>query len=266
MAPKTAVFTIVRNESFFLRTWCNYYCSFGWDVCVIDNSTSDNSVLHAKQQHPDIDVIEEPSELAFNHGWLCDVVSKHQKRLLADHDVVVFTEADEILLPSDPNISLGELVETFRQSSVPSIRARGVGVVHQIDDEPQLQLVDGERVLENRHTAFRYNDLRLTPSYDKTLVSKIPTRWSKGFHRARCQLEPSDDLVLLHLQQVDFDVYLQRYRSRQQLKTKESFQGHYDRQQVQKFFRTNKMPWRSNHLMYGDRFDMPEQWATLLRY
>lgn len=53
------------------------------------------------------------------------------------------------------------------------------------------------------------------PRYDKVLVSKVPSRWTNGFHRCfgAEALKPDPNLVLFHAWMIDYDSFLQKQRS-----------------------------------------------------
>lgn len=272
---RAAALTITRNEPVWLHVWCNYYCSSfpEEDVYVLDNSTSDGSVQLAKQLHPGINVIDAQYSTAFDHLWLKHTVENHQRSLLGDYDVVLFAETDEFLIPDfNKYADIYDYCCTFASSSVDhhSRRAEGWGVVHQIDIEPPVDLNSDQSLLEHRHAMWRL------PDYDKTLITKVPLVYSKGFHTIfhyeggpKWIDQPIDpDLKLLHAWHIDLDLYHHRHMARR----KTGARGHHgspDLDEVKTFFRTLKEPWNRDRLspIYeGNSVALPEAWRPLLRF
>jgi hypothetical protein len=264
----TAIFTIVRNEPFFLRIWCNYYSQFGWDVYVLDNSSTDGSAQAISSTHPAITVINQPSPLAFDHQWLQQTVNEFQRTLLKQYEIVIFAEADEFLICSAPEQTLGDYVEKFRNTTDWARRTLGYAVVHDIDNEPSLTQQPGELILENRNQAYMYlpasSSKQFNLPYDKTLICREPAQWTIGFHTTPRQPQPDPALVLLHLQQVDIDVYVDRHVDRLKMASKNVFHGSNVRQDVKTFFRHGQQPWDGMKI-YNKRLPMLPHWKMLLR-
>jgi len=197
-----AAFTIVRNEPFFLELWCSYYgTAFGYDnLYVLDNGTDDDSVLRAKANFPRINVVSVPSERVADWAWCTNVVKCFQRIYLRGHRVVVFADADEYLVPETGD-NLRQYCDMFLASERDYVRAKGWGVVHQVDSEPVLENTCD--VLRHRLKAWR------APQYDKTLISKVPLDWAKGSHtiyvngRKMGDAPVDEELALVHLRDVD---------------------------------------------------------------
>lgn len=178
---KFAMFTIVKDEPFHLPVWCDYYVralGSAKDVFIIDHQTGDGSVAAMKLKYPEINLLDIAGDgTAFNHQFLVAWVKEHQRRLLEKYDVVGFAEVDEFLFPPD-NETLRQYVE--RRFSDPKLRyvaARGYEVVHDIDAEKAITS-DDEKLLANRHSMW------WSPgAYSKTLISRDPLPWIRGFHR-----------------------------------------------------------------------------------
>jgi hypothetical protein len=263
---KTAVLTIVRNEPFFLRLWANYYCSqFNEDdVYVIDNGSSDDSIKNMLSRHPRIRIIDMPTELAFDHIWLLRTVEAKVRELLMSYDVVIFAEGDEFLIPD--KIGLNEYCERFHQSNKLFLRARGYYVVHQIDSEPHLMLNDGDDILEHRSTMFA------SPRYNKTLITKVPLSWGRGFHYIYDNgvkimhnegIEP--DLSMLHAQRIDLNSYYERVLQRHaKLKIKEPCHGSTDLDEVKLLFRTNSNSTDNGEWIENEKLSVPSDWKGRL--
>jgi hypothetical protein len=215
-----AAFTIVRDEKLFLPLWLRYYASVvGEENCyVLDNETSDGSVLAAKASFPRAHFVEKKTPSSTHHdvSWLRDTVRSFQHELLKDHEVVVFAEADEFLL-ARPGGRYSDLRDVCMQltsdASRTFIRAAGWHVIH-APDEPALVPVENESPLAHRHRFQKLID------YDKTLISKVPLDWCLGFHDPirngqRIKTDPIDhDVMLFHAWLLDDAEFQRRHKGR----------------------------------------------------
>jgi hypothetical protein len=239
-----AVFTVVRNENLFLRLWCNYYCrlSPSVDVFVLDDSSYDGSVDNAKSRFPKIVVRPVPSGGDYDLVRLREAVQSFQRELLKKYEVVVYTDVDEFLLTADHE-GLFTFLERFRASGQPTVRARGWHCVHKLGGEPPLSLVDGESVLKDRKTMWT------VPKYDKVLISKVPSRWSNGFHWcAGSPCEPDPNLALFHAWMIDRDAFMRKQRSYVP--------------EGRRFFESHSL----GEALAGRRADIPGEWKDLIRW
>jgi hypothetical protein len=262
---KTAAFTIVRNESFFLELWCRYYArEFGAsNLYILDNSTSDGSVERIKVRWPDINIVLVPSVEAMRWAWCTSIVRCFQKICLKGYDVVVFSDADEYLVPDDGH-GLRAYVERFRNSDLSYVRATGWGVVQQLDTEGSI--TSHEQVLTDRRKAWR------TRAYDKTLISKVPLDWAKGSHTiringAKMTGDPCDPtLSLVHLRDLDVAMFHERCLKLAALNPAGlplAHHGSIDLRQIEEYFRTLKAPWNPLAIHYeGSPVDVPETWRA----
>jgi len=199
---KSAIFTIVKDEKYFLDKWIKYYSQFfdPDDIYVLDHQSKDGSTNGIG-----VNVIEIQNEMAFDHLWLVDQVEKMQKDLLKRYEVVIFTEVDEILYSSRGN--LGFLIEDIRKNSNFQYMTSLGYEIKQNPEKGEKRLEFGDPIMENRNYWFRY------PSYDKTLITKIPLKYNPGFHS--CNYRPLyGDLFLLHLHRVDFNLLVERRKQR----------------------------------------------------
>lgn len=267
-----AAFTIVRNEPFFLRLWCDYYSrEFGAEnLYILDNSTTDGSVLAEQIKRPAIHVKPVPSDQAFAWGWTTEVIKAFQRAALNAYDVVVYADADEFLLPSAQYPNLRQFCEAFRQSAKPYVRATGWGVIHQIDQEPLLTAASSAP-LADRNAMWR------APMYDKTLISKVPLQWAKGLHTIydaagkKLLEDPTHlHLGLLHLRDIDIGILHQRCIDRSRMMAFEGkvglSHGSTELGQLQMYFRTLRAPWapRSQEFV-GAPQPIPDHWKQLMK-
>lgn len=267
---KFCVFTIVRNEPFFLPIWCDYYSKqFGEkNLYILNNSTSDGSVENAKHRWPNINIIDVPSREALLYAWTTEIAKSFQRTCLKAYDVVIFSDVDEFLIPSSKWNSLREFCEAFRVGEKDYVRAKGWSPIHQIDHEKPVK---PGFLFEDRNAMWQ------TPHYDKTLISKIPLNWAKGIHTIydnggnKLSNDPiENDLDLVHIRDVDFDHLLQRCIGRYKmhsLKSSSTF-GTTNVEELKTYFRTLKQPWVTNQEeqeFIGVQMPIPNHWRSLLK-
>jgi hypothetical protein len=202
MKKKCAIFTIVKNENYFLPIWLKYYKTFfdNEDIFILDHESNDGST-----ENLDVNVLKIYNDLAFDHQWLVDTVQNFQKELLEKYECVIFAESDELIYSL--KMDLGELIDTFVvDKNINYVSLIGFEVIQDLENE--LPLKPNDLIFENRNLFFKY------PIYDKTLISKIPLKWEWGFHRCNHPQNYIYDTHLMHLHRVDFDLMLKRHEER----------------------------------------------------
>jgi hypothetical protein len=254
-----AAFTITRNEPLFLRVWLNYYTSVfpPEDIYVIDNSTADTSVEEARVLHPRVNFVFQPSVSAHISLFLKRTVESQQTLLLKNYKVVVFSETDEYLIPTTRYSGLRDYCEQFLLSDKQHVRAQGWNVVQQPDNEASVGREPGQQILADRSSMWRL------PVYDKSLVTKRPLTYTKGFHviyvngTRDYKGAVDEDLSLFHAWCVDVDEFYRRHGERLKLA---------DRAKAEELFRNVTSTKNSYGDVYavGDKTPVPEHWRPLL--
>lgn len=203
MKKKCAIFTIVKDEDYFLPIWIKHYKKYfnNEDIYVLDHDSVDGSTSNL-----DVNITKVHRDLAFDHQWLVDTVQAYQQQLLEQYEVVVFAEADELLYSIER--PLNELIDAFiADPNQPYLTCNGYEVIHNIDKEKSITPEDS--IIENRNEWFKYFP------YDKTLISKIPLKWVWGFHDPiGTPRNYSHELFMFHLHRVDFELMLKRHNRR----------------------------------------------------
>lgn len=200
---KKAVFTIVKNEMFFVNKWFEYYSKYfdSNDIYILDHESIDGS-LDLLQDKCNIIRVENP--IHFNHTWLNETVKNFQKKLLESYDVVVFAEADEFIIPI--NCKLSEYIENFKDDYV---TCQGIELLHSGKDYEPHKLI-----LEQKDKFVVSNKFGT-----KTLISRIPLNWTLGFHWLNDKPNKIDEnLLCVHLHWFDYNVFIQRAKQRLEFK------------------------------------------------
>lgn len=201
---KVAVFTIVKNEKYFLPKWIKHYKQYfdESDLYILDHQSNDGSTDNLT-----VNVVPVINELAFDHQWLVNTVQDFQIKLFESYEVVIFAESDELLYTT--NKPLNEMIDDFiADQSQQFISCVGYEVMQQIDSEATIM---------NTDKIFKYRDYwyRSSFHYDKTLISKIPLKWVWGFHDTH--MYPKNygfDLHMVHLHRCDFELMFERHAER----------------------------------------------------
>lgn len=202
MKKKCAVFTIVKNEKFFLPVWIKHYSKFFdcEDIYVLDHQTTDGSTNDLK-----CNVVQVHNELTFDHQWLCNTIQNFQSTLLQKYNAVLFVESDELVY-SIGGVNLREYIDLFLHSPLNYVTCIGFEVMQNVSVEPKYE--SNSSIFSQRKYWFRHE------LYDKTLLTKIPLVYSWGFHNCDYPKVFDDKLFLCHLHRFDFPLMLERHTER----------------------------------------------------
>lgn len=200
---ESAVFTLVHNEKVFLPIWVNYYSKFfkQKDIYIINHDSDDGSIENIKNEYPSINIITIHHSKIYDDDFMVDNIIYTQHRLLEKYKIVVYSDADELLI-TDPNM-YKNLIDFLKSFNNDFVRCTSRSIIHQ-QNEPRFDPT--KKVLSQRSVWFE--ELQ----YDKTLISKVPLVWSRGLHEACTingkQIKPKVDrgLILLHLARIDYDM------------------------------------------------------------
>ena len=198
-----AVFTIVQNEGIFLPLWLAYYERYfnRQDIYVLDHNSDDGSTVNVGGRCRLISVHRAES---FDHFWLKTTVERFQAFLLQSHQMVLFTEVDEFVIPDPAQYSDLAAYVIARDGAV--VRCSGYNIVHQPDELPlrfEMPILKQRRFWQRDHC------------YDKRLLSNVPLTWTVGFHGELSfgDAPPDAELFLVHLHRVDYATCLARHRA-----------------------------------------------------
>lgn len=207
----TAVFTIVKDEQLFLPIWVNYYRKHfkDEDIYILNHETNDGGVEKIAELYPSINIIPVFNELAFDHRWVTDTVQNFQKELLEKYEAVLLAEVDEIIYHKR---GLEEYIkEEFLPSCENTVRTCGYEIVHQTLFESPLNL--DEPIMMQRDYVFR------SPQHqDKPYLTRVPLTYHYGYHNCNEHSVRDDNLILIHLNRMDYTMSYNRNLERQAMK------------------------------------------------
>lgn len=189
---RIAAVTMVHNEPEFLPLWLAHYGrELGRDnLYVVDHGSDDGSTAAVGPN-----LIRRPRG-AFDEVARATFVARLQATLLTDYDAVIYADCDEFLV-ADPAASVG-LADLVAHRCGDCLTAVGLDVLHRPGREAPIDL--GRPILGQRAL------VRFRSDYCKTLVSRVPLRWSVGFHACDRVPRIEPDLVLFHLKYLDRDL------------------------------------------------------------
>ena len=201
---KCAVFTIVKNENFFLPIWLKHYRKYfcDYDIYVLDHESTDGSTEKLPVK---VEIVK--NDLACDHQWITNTIRKKQRELLEDYECVLFAEADEIVYTI--NVPLDKYIDTFLDSHAQYVTCQSYEVIQNFE-ENERNLNDNEEIFENRSWWTR--QAHVVNFYDKTLLSKIPLEWVAGQHSTQHPSYYTNNLFMVHLKRYDFEQMLSRNR------------------------------------------------------
>ena len=203
---KRAVFTIARNEKYYLPVWLNYYAKyFNYnDMYVLDHQSSDGSTDNLPCHK---EIIE--NEKYADVRWMVNIAQKRQVELLKNYNTVLFVHVDEIIVPNLTKYDdLGDYIDKFDKDVV---KCNGKHIIEVAGEKP-LDL--SKPILSQRKYWYRRKKYN---TFDKPLLSKIPLLWTLGWHEAKGDFPLDEDLYLVHLHQADYNqcVESHKYRAKQ---------------------------------------------------
>lgn len=185
-----AIFTIVRNEDKFLPIWLKYYEKYfnKRDMYILDHQSTDGSTDFLRNKGYNPIVIE--NDTVLDHKWINTKVKWFQQILLSQYDNVVFTEVDELIYHKD---GLDNYIKNFKKAH---ICCKGYNIINIPEEEKEIDW--NKPLLKQRKYMYAFH------LQDKPLLSKLPTDWCYGFHNCPNTNEIDDDLMLIHLHQLDY--------------------------------------------------------------
>jgi Glycosyl transferase family 2 len=192
-APRVVAMTMVRDESDMLPRWIDYYGrQLGvQNLLVLD----DNSVDGSTDDLPCM-LYRLPPE-PWKRRWAptrARLANGLARGLLACNDVVIFTDADEFLVP-DPDKYSGLLDYLAHRSEVPVIAPLAFEVMHNARVEPAFD--PARPLLEQRRF------VKFAPAMCKPLLKRVSAAWEPAFHAIHAPFEVDPELFMLHLKYYD---------------------------------------------------------------
>ena len=207
MKRDIAIFTIVKNESYFLKKWIQYYSQFFdlQDMLVLNNNSDDGCTnnIHIRTQ------------LLFgNTGLNCAWVTQHVRlqfeTLLHDYKYVLYVDVDEFIVPTH-NPNLRSYIEQQINNGSNCLISTGWNIIH-YPEKGETTFDFTKNILSQRQYA---NDCI---SYNKPYCANYTLDFIPGQHSAtneqwHSQHQRNDtNALLLHAKLFDMQYTVQRYQ------------------------------------------------------
>ncbi len=185
--------TMVRDEADMLPRWLDYY---GRQVGVENLVVLDDNTVDGSTTGLPCTTYRLPAE-PWKQDWArtrAQLANAFARGLLACNDVVIFTDADEFLVPDPAQYAgLREYLSDRRDRMI--VAPLALEVMHNAKLEPAL---DPTRpVLEQRRF------VKASPGMCKPLLKRIPERWQPAFHAIHSPFEIDPALWMFHLKYCD---------------------------------------------------------------
>jgi hypothetical protein len=196
---RTAAITFVYNESFNLPIWLRYFGGlFGAkNLFVVDLGTTDGST----------DNLGEVNKIAlprteFDEYAKTNFINNLQKGLLDYYDSVIYTDADELVVP-DP-AKYPDLTNYLEEKTFDYASCVGLNIIHIMTKEDPLD--PSQPLLPQRRFA------RFLSATCKPALSRVPMNWAPGFHCSDKPPHIDPDLYLFHTKWIDFNLSMTRQK------------------------------------------------------
>ena len=215
MKKNKALFTIVKNERYFLNKWLQYYRQHfnDCDIYVFDNQTSDGSTDNLP-----VKTFKLFNNNTYDPYWLWVNVSHIWNQLLKDYKYAMYTDVDEFVITKDGSPLKNEfdkLIENNQQCII----SRGYNLIHWKVKEPNdfdftLPMLQQRKYVMN------------TKEYSKVIMGNYDIRFNIGAHTAANEVWYSDterecpNLMLIHTKLYDQKLTVERYKHRYGNETK----------------------------------------------
>ena len=197
---KNAAITRVRDNMVMLELWLSYYSRYFNDLYVITYGELGADKLLEKYKFTILQQLDEDIDSGGLHSIKSlNLISETQKKLLRDHDWVLYSDVDEFVVP-DPKYK--DLKDFMLKSGEKQTFCEGYEIYQ---DEEEGGIDYSKPILQQR----KYWVKDENGSYNKPLLSRIGSKWTHGFHKLK---DMTDDeakairdtgLYLLHLRDID---------------------------------------------------------------
>ena len=199
---ESCVFTIVKNEKFFLPIWLKYYKNHfeNQDIYILNHQSDDDSLKDI-----DVNIIDIENDFFQDNNWLLNITQFYQKKFLENYENVLFTNIDEIIVPNKNYCS--DLKTYIKKNKNNCVRCIGREFIH-FKNHENNNFDQNKKITDQRIYYYENNNV-----YSKTLLSKIPLNWTYGWHNVKNNIEIDESLILFHLHRIDFLNCQQRHFS-----------------------------------------------------
>lgn len=177
MKKKSCIYVLQHNEYFYLPIWCKWYReTFApEDMYILAHNPSIEMVKMCERARDDgFNVKYLFTDVIFDHDWLNSIVHGKQRELLEKYNYVMYTDCDELIIPTDTTLK-----DFINNATEEAYRC------------------DGWELHEN--------EMYQSIGFCKTLLTRIPLTYVHGYHRSEPEFPISNNLRLYHIHKISFD-------------------------------------------------------------
>lgn len=205
-----AVFTLSKNENYFLPKWINYYSKFfdTADMYVLDHESDDGSTDNLK-----VNVKKIYNNNTLDTAWGTQNVTEFAAELLKNYRFFLHTDTDEFIITTD-----GSNLRTYLDNNLNKYDcfiSTGYNLIHNKLKEPTP--FNPNLPLLSQRTC-----VKPIVYYDKPFMANYPLQFNVGEHTANNEKRHSPssrndpNLIMLHCKLYDQDSVINRLKSRYQ--------------------------------------------------
>jgi len=196
------VITVVIDGSRFCDIWGKYYSRYfdNKDIYILDIGDG-----RATKNLPyNVIPVNLPQRDWSNLNRMSEIVNDYKNILLKQYDWVVFADSDEIIY--HPN-GLDEYIKSLKADYV---TCKGYDITQNLRDEHVKRGIEGLNLFKEGPIDWEKPILsqrkywQANTAYNKTLITSVEFKWSKGLHVCDRPQNIDHRLWLLHLKKIDY--------------------------------------------------------------
>lgn len=198
---KIRIVAVVKDEEVLLPVFLEHYSRFADSIVLWDNGSSDRT-LEIARTYAKVEIRTFTSP-GFDHESVFRVLGETRRESVGRFDWCIFPDCDELIVARQP----GRERDLLERSTVDVVAPKGFCLVQKDGDPPFHPSKD---ILIQRRSGF------YCPEYSKPIIVRPAAKmeWKAGRHELveghACTDERSSHLLLLHLDMVDFNLWLRR--------------------------------------------------------
>jgi len=214
MKKDKVIFTVVKNENYFLKKWLEYYRKHfdDCDIIVFDNMSTDGSTKDLPVKTHKLH-----NSNCYDPTWMWNKINDITVELLEDYKYVVYTDVDEFLITNDGS-SLNSALDKIININQPCVISKGYDIIHIPIEEPDPFDVN-KSILKQR----KY--INPNQMYDKVVMINYDPEFCTGAHTAMNEIWYSENeritpnISLIHCKKFDRQLIINRIKQRYNEKT-----------------------------------------------
>lgn len=209
MKKDIAIFTIVKNDGYFLKKWIHYYKNYfdNSDIYVLDHDTTDGSTNNL-----DVNVIKISNSNTLSSLWGTNQVVEFAAKLLNNYKYFFHVDSDEFVLTKD-GTNLKIHINNQINQNKNCIICTGYDLIHNYTKE-SLTFNTSLPIL------FQRNYIKRNENYDKPIIANYILNYNVGDHSASNEIPYSvisrndPNLIMLHAKRYDRTECINRIKAR----------------------------------------------------